>query len=264
MRCSQTRIHSALPFTAPPLLFVCRLPPIFIATQPVINTVGYTSKTLEENTWYLVANNFESVSSGAIDVQNFVSGLTATDDASTAPVIQYWNGTKLETLYYLQYLWDPVTEKDVAEGWGNVEFEVVHWTMDPGVACWLKVKSGPQTVTCSGQVVSLAEKEASITTAWQLVGSPYPIAVTLNTAAVDCSGLTATDDASTAPVIQYWNGTKLETIYYLQYLWDPVAEKDVAEGWGNVEFETVNKTFEVCEGFWVKTKSGTGTIKFSR
>ena len=113
------------------------------------NIVGYTTKTLEENTWYLVANNFESISSGAIDVQNFVSGLTATDDASTAPVIQYWNGTKLETIYYLQYLWDPVAEKDVAEGWGNVEFETVNKTFEVCEGFWVKTKSGTGTIKFS-------------------------------------------------------------------------------------------------------------------
>lgn len=221
---------------------------------------------MEPNTWYLVANNFVSVGDGEqMSVQDFFGGLTPTDDAMTAPMLQYWNGTKLETLYYMNYLWDVEKEEEVAFGWGNGDLEFVDWKMDPGVASWLIIRSGTPTVTCAGQVVPLTEKSLALSSNWQLMGSPYPMSFTLNGAGIDCSGLTSTDDAMTAPLIQYWNGTKLETVYYMNYLWDVENEKEVDFGWGNGDLETVNRTFSPCEGFWVKLQSATpGVIKFTR
>ena len=141
MRCSQTHIHSALPFTAPPLLFVCRLPPIFIATQPVTNTVGYTTKTLEANSWYLIGSGFEGTDGNAFSIQEFITGLTAGSSAADAPTIQYWDGTKLATLYYINGALDSVTY-DVVTAWADADTMSSTLSLDPCTGFWVKSGTG--------------------------------------------------------------------------------------------------------------------------
>ena len=121
MRCSQTRIHSALPFTAPPLLFVCRLPPISTAARPVTNTVGYQNKSLATGSNAFVCQTIlpmntaaEAVTLGDILPTDGADGWAYDTDflATLKP-----NGNKNASYGYLSPYWANKYFEDEQAGW---------------------------------------------------------------------------------------------------------------------------------------------------
>ena len=61
--------------------------------------------TCEAEKWYLIGCNFEAVSGSSVSIQDLVKGLTPGSDASSSPTIQYWDGSKLQTICYLDFVW---------------------------------------------------------------------------------------------------------------------------------------------------------------
>lgn len=106
-------------------------------------TVGYTTKTLEAGKWYLIGAGFEGVGTD-LTVQNFVSGLTAGSNNANAPTIQYWNGTNLETLYYVNGALDPATYATVV-AWASGGM-VSNVSLDPCTGFWIKSPTGGKIV----------------------------------------------------------------------------------------------------------------------
>ena len=106
-------------------------------------TVGYTTKTLEAGKWYLVGAGFEGVGT-ELTVQNFVSGLTAGSSAQVAPTIQYWDGAKLVTLYYLDGLLDASKLPDIVfmSAWTEAGDAPADVSLDPCTGFWVKSPTG--------------------------------------------------------------------------------------------------------------------------
>ena len=107
--------------------------------------MGYVSKTLQPNTWYLVNNGFTPVSAGeAMPIADIVTGLTCSDEVGYAPLIQYWDGTTLKSAYFLDYTYD---DDDVGKeyefpSWGNDEGVADHHVFNPCEGYWAMVRSG--------------------------------------------------------------------------------------------------------------------------
>jgi hypothetical protein len=217
--------------------------------------------TCEAGKWYLIASNFESTNGSALDVKDFINGLTAGTSEATSPTIQYWDGSKLVTVCYMEDMFD-AAEDDFITGWGQPAVgETMALPVPPGFGCWFKVPV-TTTITCPGQVVDADSKSANLTANWQLMGNPYPIGFSLNDSTkVDCAGLTAGTSEATSPTIQYWDGTKLVTVCYMEDMFD-VTEDDFIIGWGQPAVgETTDLIINPCTGFWIKDPNA-GTIKF--
>ena len=150
MRCSQTRIHSALPFTAPPLPFVYRLPPIFIANQPVTNTVGYMSKDMASAGYYNYTPMFVGVDGSNPAVKDIVPSSTEATSLEGGVIKLY----VLDTNRKFQKTFSWYTEDDFMDedGWyfGSEEAPT-DYTLGAGES--LQVYSPYQiTFTYAGQV----------------------------------------------------------------------------------------------------------------
>ena len=226
------------------------------------NVVGYTSTTCEAGKWYLIGCNFEAVSGSGVSIQDLVKGLTPGSDASDSPTIQYWDGSKLQTLCFLDFVWSD-DAGDFVEAWADpLAGDMATFTVDPGFGCWIKLPSAG-TFTCSGQVVAADETPKSVTINWQLMSNPYPVALSVNSAAFDCSELAPGSDASDSPTIQYWDGEKLQTLCYLDFVWSDDAG-DFVYAWADPlagDYSAVS--FPPCTGFWIKG-SAAGTITFKK
>ena len=227
------------------------------------NVVGYTTSTLEADKWYLIGCNFEKVGTGNLSIQDLVSGLEPASDPSVAPTIQYWDGAKLVTLSYLDFVWDPNAGEggDFVVGWADpTTIEAVSFDANPGFGCWIKLPT-TATITCSGQVVDTDSAAREITSAWSLVSCPYPSALQFNSSKFDCTGLTASSDVATAPTIQYWDGSKLVSLSYSDFVWSDAAA-DFVVGWTDPStMEYFSVALPPCTGFWIKSSNG-GSINF--
>ncbi len=186
--------------------------------------------------------------------------MTPNSDAASAPTIQYWNGTKLVSISYSDFVWSD-DAGDFITAWADSEGTLVTLEAAPGFSCWMKVPE-TTTITTAGQVVSTNEKEISVTTGWSLVGNPYPTTLNLNDSnQVDCSNLTASSDNATT--IQYWDGTKLVSISYSDFVWSDDAG-DFVTAWADSEGSMFAVPMNPCTGFWIKGVSAGEKIIFKK
>ena len=223
--------------------------------------MGYTTKTLESNKWYLISSGFEAVGGNALSIQDFITGLTPGYEVYDAPNIQYWDGTELKTIIYADGVWSEEAG-DFIVGWvdpmsGNIA------TIDAGAGfgCWIKLPySG--SITCAGQVVSADTKTKDISTTWELIGNPYPIALDINNKEqFDCSQLTPGYEVYDSPNIQYWDQTELKTLIYADGVWSEDAG-DFIVGWVDpMSGNMMTEKFSACTGFWIRGITA-GKIKF--
>ena len=72
---------------------------------------------------------------------------------------------------------------------------------------------------------------------------------------MDCSALTAGTGATDSPTIQYWNGTKLETLYYITGALDSTTWLP-GTGWADNTTMASTLVLDPCTGFWVKSPTG--------
>ncbi len=131
----------SLHFTAPSRHAGENSSPSFLSNSTIANIVGYTTKTLEANSWYLIGSGFEGTDGNAFSIQEFITGLTAGSSAADAPTIQYWDGTKLATLYYINGALDSVTY-DVVTAWADADTMSSTLSLDPCTGFWVKSGTG--------------------------------------------------------------------------------------------------------------------------
>ena len=183
MRCSQTRIHSALPFTAQPLLFVYRLPPISFATQPVTNTVGYNTETTRAGYNYVIPA-FRTVGGdkNATDIQLLQLG----DGIGSYEVSFQFLTAKRRNAH--TYNWISAEDAaDYADDWPKgrglwIDDEtsaLPEETVTVGVGNAVQMDMGDydaEDLTCSGQV-SDADLSYTTRSGYNYIGNPYPVAL---------------------------------------------------------------------------------------
>ena len=157
-------------------------------------------------------------------------------------------------------VYDP-DEDDFIVAWADLGLELATVTPNPGFGCWIKVPTAT-SITIAGQVVAAETKDLSVTTAWQLVGNPYPISLDFNSTIMDCTALTAGTDATDSPTIQYWDGTQLKTLIYVDGVYDP-DEDDFIVAWADLGLEKSATILDPCTGFWIKSPSA-GTITWKK
>ena len=215
-----------------------------------------------------MACNFESTSGANLNVQDMITGLTPGTDVYDSPVIQYWNGTQLKTLVYMDGAWDEDAldgEGDFVVAWADDDGNAAKNATPPGFGCWIKLPAAG-SILCSGQVKALATYPIDFGTSWDLLGNPYPTSLSFNNGNMDCSLLTAGTDVYDSPMIQYWDGTALKTLIYMDGAWDEDAldgEGDFVIAWADDDGNATKLSLPACTGFWIKGPTS-GTIKFNR
>lgn len=221
------------------------------------NVVGYTTASLDANKWYLMGCDFRAVGGTSFSIQDMVINLTPGTDLYDSPNIQYWDGAQLKTLVYIDGAWD----EDAADGdgdfvvaWADDDGNASKMVADPGFGCWIKLPEAG-SIQCAGEVVELNTYPCVFGTQWSLVGNPYPVSLSFNGGSLDCSSITPGTDLYDSANIQYWDGTQLKTLIYIDGAWDEDAaggEGDFVVAWTDDDGNATKLTLPPCSGFWIK------------
>ncbi len=240
------------------------------------NTVGYTTKTIAADTFYLYGIQFEEVGNGtgAINLNDLVSmsGIVACkfDNMNTdAAQIQVRNAANTGYNLYF-YISDAIDANDnEVEGWANGNGDLAEDAINIGKGFWFKAPaaaiSGTATLTLNGQVSGNASGAVTFTANTFVLGAnPFPVAADLNDQTV--SGIVACkfDNMNTdAAQIQVRNAANTGYNLYF-YISDAIdANDNEVEGWANGNGDLAGSgAIPVGAGFWVKSPTA-GSITFS-
>ncbi len=236
--------------------------------------VGYQTDTIAQNKFVIKAIQFEDVTSGKVAVNTVFTGFKGVDyDASsafklTAPQILVQSATGYDTYYYLNDAYVEATDSTRA-GWSDGFGNYVDLALTPGTAVWVKVPDGDAATTAAGAVASDDLVPVTVKAGrFTLVGSAFPVAVTLNGSQMTCDGIKGADyDASsafklTAPQILVQSATGYDTYYYLNDAYVEATDSTRA-GWSDGFGNYVEPQVKAGAGFWVKTADDI-TLQFSR
>ncbi len=113
------------------------------------NTVGYTTATVPQNTYYMLGLQYESCGGGAMSVQDLVKGTfkgVNFDEnfafLQTAPNLQVWTPSGYQLYYYLNDAYDLVLNNGTTyAGWADDGGNYVTDTFPVGYGFWFKPTS---------------------------------------------------------------------------------------------------------------------------
>ena len=201
----------------------------------------------------MVGGTFVSVGEEAIDIQNITVTGEPDDEGAW---IKWWDpvakvyGAKA---YFVSELYSggeaivPTTA-----GWGDADWEVVEKTFVPGEGFWWGVNKNGCGLTISGEVLQPTTKYVGRTIATanqqQMVINAFPTVLNIQDITVDGEP----DDEGAW--IKWWDpvakvyGTKAYYVSELYFGGDAIVP--TTAGWGDADWEILNKTFNVGEGFW--------------
>ena len=236
------------------------------------NTVGFTTKSISADTFYLYGIQFEKVGTGtgSIELGDLVSmsGIVACQFSkmnTDAAQIQFLNGNSYTPYYYISDAYD--ADENEVEGWADQNGDLADSAINIGKGFWFKAPaaaiSGTASLTLNGQVSGNASGAVAFTANTFVLGAnPFPIATDLNAQTV--SGIVACkfDKMNTdAAQIQVLNGNSYTPYYYISDAYD--ADENEVEGWANQNGDLVEGgVIPVGAGFWVKSPTA-GSITFS-
>lgn len=204
------------------------------AQEPVYsqNIVGYAKTTLAAGSFEIVSPQFLVGDNDGVTLSNAFSGV------SDGSVVFAWTGTGYDSYtYYVD-----------GGGWFDLSFNDVGGEMiGQGDAVWLKSGAGEGSVAImAGEVSSADSITVTLTSGFNLVASPYPVAITL--------GDLATDALSDGDSIFVWSGSGYDSYtYYVD-----------GGGWFDLSFNDASGIeIGVGQGFWLNSSAG-GTMVFDK
>ena len=225
--------------------------------------VGYNTKALSSNTWYMLAPQFEDVAntgSATIDLLKICDfkGLVAktyANRASASQITVYNPSTQLYTYYYY-------TSGNGGTGWRANPAAPTTLIVPVGSGVWLKVGEveGDASVTLSGSVNAAESVTVNIGDqgVWSIVSNPYPTALTIGM--INTTGITAqsyANRASASQICVYNPTTQLYSYFYY-------VNGNGVSVWRSTPAVPTESTV-ICEpgaAFWVKSPTS-GSITFS-
>ncbi len=247
---------------------------IALAEVTSANTVGYTTKTVNADTFYLCGIQFEEVGNGtgAISLNDLVtmSGIEAVgfDDMYTdAAQIQVRNGNSYDLYYYISDAYD--AEGDEVTGWADANGDLAEDGINIGKGFWFKAPAasinGTASLTLKGQVSGAATGSVSFSAnTFALAANPFPVATDLAT--ITATGIqpsTYDNMEKNAAQIQVRNAanTGYVAYYYISDAYD--SGGDEVTGWADANGDLAEgDAIPVGAGIWVKSPTA-GTITFS-
>lgn len=202
----------------------------------------------------MVGGTFVSVGEEAIDIQD----ITVTGDPDDEGAwIKWWdpkNRTYSAKALYVSELYsggEPIVP--TRAGWGDADWEVVTKTFAPGEGFWWGAVNDGLGLTLAGEVVVQPATEyigRTIETAGQqqMIINAFPTA--LNIQDITVKG----DPDDEGAWIKWWDAetrTYSAKALYVSELYsggDPISP--TRAGWGDADWEILDKTFNVGDGFW--------------
>ena len=246
------------------------------------NTVGYISRDIEAETFYMVAAQFENVGEDAVADFNKVISLknikaVSIDDAvKSGAEIQVRVGSKYNHYYYINDAWDEHDEEVAGDVWADGEGYIITEAdlLALGDGFWFVAHgdsaSAGASITVNGEVSSaneLSKDVAGTTEGWfSIVANPFPMGTDLNK--ITTTGLTAVsiDDAvKSGNEIQVRYGSKYNHYYYINDAWDEHDEEVPGDVWADGEGYIVTDADIIAAGssFWVNGRQN-GKLIFTK
>ena len=249
----------------------CALAGLGLAQVESVNIVGYETKALVAGEFNMLGGTFTGVGKAGYSLNRDFKGenLTAGPDSLSADTILIHNAaTGIYTTYYLYE-----GDGEYPAGWYNAGSE--EWFDDDypnglpaGSSFWYVAKATTVNakVTFSGDVPMGASYTKNLVRGeFNMVASPYPVALKLNDAAqVTLTGATAGAGSDTADTIKIHDATTGGYTTYYLYEGDGTYQA----GWYNaVSDELFEDDFPnglpAGKPFWYVAKAGTGDFSIT-
>ena len=243
------------------------------------NTVGYTTKAVKEDMYYLVSAPFLSVGSSSQEVsleQVFsVEGIPAVayddKDDSGAEIMFRDPDTGVYTSYF--YISDALDEdNNEVTAWADADEGIAlsgNALLKLGRGFWLHTPptvDAAASITVAGEVSETQEFTVPFAAGYQILSNPYPVGTDLSK--VVTTGITAVPyddkDDSGAEIMVRDFVTGVYTSYF--YISDALDEDDnEVTAWADADEGLVVTGEVIAPGasFWMNTQSG-GVLKFGK
>ena len=245
--------------------------------------VGFDKVATKPNIFIQLAAQFQDVTTGKLAFEKIFTGLKGVDWdnggiwRTTAPQVQFYNGKAYDCYYYLNDAWYKDAEgKDAYKtGWSDGFGNYVDLTAAPGQGFWFINPSADAAEICgAGQVEESVEATVEVPGGvFAILANVFPMAVNLNDEKhVTADGIVGvdwdSDDAwlSTAPQIQFFNGTDYDIYYYLNdgYVMEGLKIVGRKKGWCDMDGRYVDVAIPAQQSFWVKANTGKFKFTFKR
>jgi len=194
------------------------------------NIVGYSKKSLIAEKFEIISAQFLASETNGISLGNALSGIEDQDQ------VLFWNGAGYDVYtYWAGYGWYDAS--------ATVESDDV--LIPQGSSVWVKSSAGSD-LTVAGEVTSADSVTNTLSAGFNMVASPYPVAMKLSDLPVN-----ALSDQDQAII---WNGAGYDSYtYWAGYGWYDAS--------ATVESDDV--TVPVGGGFWLSSAAG-GQIVFNK
>ena len=231
------------------------------------NTVGYTTKTLSANSWFIANAQFETTgSTAATTTLNDLLATSATAGEydtmeANAPQLQVLNSVGGYDLYY--YISDAYDAGgNTVEGWADGGGDLASFDLGIGIGFWYKAVSAA-TLTFSGQINDSSTFTTSVTAnQFKIIGNPFPIALDLTKMTTSLTPGEYDTMEANAPQLQVLNALGgYDLYYYISDAYD--AGGNPTTGWSDGGGDLVTSPIEVGAGFWIKAPAN-GTVTFTK
>ena len=230
------------------------------------NIVGYLTSTIDTmGQQKMVGGAFVSVGGEALDIQSI--GVTGEPDDEGA-WIKWWDPVKKTydvKAVYVSELYredEPIVPKTA--GWGDGDWNIIEKTFNPGEGFFWGVNKDGCGLTISGEVYIPSTKTigSKIETMGQqkMVINPFPMDLDIQSLTVDGN------PADEGAWIKWWDPVKktydIKAVYVSElYKNDqPIVPKTA--GWGDGDWNIIEKTFVPGEGFWWGVNKDNCTLVF--
>ena len=248
------------------------------------NVVGFQTKTVSANTWYMLAPQFNGVADGStdeIDILKVLSTIDITPQAYAAATaaslcsqIQIYENGGYTTYYYInngRRTGDPQTGSLI--GWGKNRTLANEIKVKAYQGFWVKIISvgdNPQ-ITFAGEVRDAASTDVPITGSaegvWTICNNPYPVAAKfadITVTGIEPQAYAAATAANLCTQIQvYENGGYTSYFYINNGRQTGVEGTGSLIGWGKNRTLYLNDFIQAGQSFWIKAySSGSLTFKF--
>ena len=231
------------------------------------NTVGYSTKSLSANSWFIANAQFEATTS--TDATTTLNDLLATSATAgeydtmeaNAPQLQVLNSVGGYDFYY--YITDAYDAGgNSVEGWSDSNGDLATLDLGIGIGFWYKAVSAA-TLTFSGQVNNSDTFTTSVAAnQFKIIGNPFPIALDFSKMTTSLTPGEYDTMESNAPQLQVLNAVGgYDFYYYISDAYD--AGGNSVQGWSDSNGDLATTPIEVGAGFWIKAPAA-GTVTFAK
>lgn len=245
------------------------------------NTVGFTTKSITPDQYYLIGTQFQGVGADAqiemskLLVLSNIQSVGFDDMIEQGAEILVFDGVGYNHYYYINDAYDSSDNPVEGEYWADIDGYMVTasdvFTLGQGF--WLKVPAAAcgenPGVTAAGEVTSASDYQLELVGssdgAYSILSNPYPVEAAL--ADITTTGLTAVgfdDMLDIGNELMIYDGVGYNHYYYINDAYDSNDNPVDGEVWADIDGYEVTDSdkIPVGESFWFRARQN-GSLKFS-